>query len=109
LLAGRDLSGFSFGALGQELHGNFLDALTNATGAKPEDWFMQTDRGLTGMDATYLGNANIGFAYADLKPLTLSGVRSFLNQIDRWSLPNGPTQLWFYDRNSIIGSTGINF
>ena len=113
LLEGQDLSAFSFGGPGQEMHGEFLKALLDATGTTRSDWFMTTDSGLTGIDATYLpgpaGESYPGFTYAELKPLTLSGVRTFLNQLDAWGKPLGGTQLWFYDRTGAIWPTKINF
>jgi hypothetical protein len=67
---------------------------------------------MTGIDMELrsLGLASkLGFTSAELKPLTVGGIRSFLNQLGNWDKPIGQTQLWFYDRTGKIWSTGINF
>jgi hypothetical protein len=110
---GQDLSPLSYGNLGQEMHEGFWKALTEATGTKPTDWFDRTPPGMTGIDMELAPNPalapRLGFGYAELKPLTTGGIRSFLNQLDNWNKPIGQTQLWFYDRTGKIWSTGINF
>jgi hypothetical protein len=104
-------AGFSNPTFGQEVHQNFLDALTEQTSTAPSDWLMRTGPGLNGVDAEFMGQADLnpGFTFAELKPYTQYGFDTFMNQLDSWSLPQGQTQLWFYNENGIIGSSGFNY
>jgi YD repeat-containing protein len=49
------------------------------------------------------------FTYAELKPYTQNGFKTFMQQLDNWRLPSGETQLWFYNRAGVIGSSGFNY
>jgi hypothetical protein len=103
--------GFSNPALGTEIHQRFEETLLRQTGTKATDWRIRTAPGMKGVDATYIGpkSSYPGFTHAELKPLTQNGFFTFLRQLSNWALPNGKTQLWFYNEQSIIGSSGINF
>jgi hypothetical protein len=104
-------TGFSNAKLGNAMHGRFEDALTKQTGTLPEDWFMRTKPGQTGVDATYIGPRSRypGFRYAELKPYSPGTIPTFGNQLGNWNLTPGLTQLWFYNQNGVIGSSGFNF
>jgi hypothetical protein len=93
------------------VHLNFQQALVEQTGTRLADWEMRTAVGQTGVDAVYVGPSATrpGFDYAELKPYSQSGFNQFQVQLDRWNLPEGQTQLWFYNRNGIIGSSGYNY
>lgn len=108
---GNGPAGFSTTKLGNEVHGRFEKVLTEQTGTRREDWLMRTKPGETGIDATYIGPKNRypGFKYAELKPYTQNGYDTFQRQMDRWQLPGGQTQLYFYNGGGIIGSSGINY
>jgi hypothetical protein len=72
---------------------------------------MQVAPGETGVDATYVGPAsrNPGFDFAELKPNSPYSLGTFGDQMDKWDLPLGKTQLWFYNEGGVIGSTGFHF
>jgi hypothetical protein len=103
--------GFADADFGTDVHQGFQDALVEQTGTLPEDWEMRTKPGLTGVDAEYVGprSTNPGFKYAELKPYSDNGFSVFQKQLDNWNLPPGKTQLWFYNKNGIIGASGLNY
>ena len=72
---------------------------------------MRTAPGLRGIDATFKGDMSRfpGFKYAELKPYSQSTLRRFGEQLDRWGLPNGETELFFYNQGGVIGSSGLRF
>jgi hypothetical protein len=98
---------FGSAEYGQMMHDKFLKELIRQTGTRKSDWLMRTDPGLTGVDATYVGQGcrNPGFLYAELKPYSLSGYNRFLSQLDRWNLPAKTTTLWMYDAAGKIART----
>jgi hypothetical protein len=108
---GKAPKGFSNIDFGNKIHGKFEKVLMEQTGTKKGDWFMRTKPGQTGIDAEYIGppSKNPGFDYAELKPHSPGSVGTFGSQLDRWGLPNGKTQLWYYNHGGIIGSSGFNF
>ena len=103
--------GFSNGNFGNQAHQRFLDALRKQTGTLARDWRMSTAPYQTGVDATYIGPASRypGFSYAELKPLSPSTWPTFIDQLGKWGLPAGKTQLWLYNSSGTIGSSGFNF
>ena len=108
-----DPSSAKFGSaeFGNSAHSRFGGALKEQTGTQPEHWFMRTDPGMTGVDATYIGPEELypGFRHAELKPFGESGFNTFQRQLDNWGLPPGKTQLWWYNEHGIIGSSGTNW
>jgi hypothetical protein len=96
--------------VGMSAHQNFESALTALTKTRSTDWRMRTSVGQVGVDATYIGprHRRPGFWHAELKPNTYSGYSTFLNQLGRWNI-RGETQLFFYNEQGIIGSSGYNF
>jgi hypothetical protein len=104
-------SGFSNFNQGQEAHANFESALNELYETQPGDWLMNTALGQTGVDAEFIGPASRhpGFNYAELKPYSQSGIDTFGDQLGKWGLPRGQTQLFFYNRDGIIGSSGFSF
>ena len=102
---------FGTPGFGTEVHQSFEDALLEQTGTKPGDWQMRTEPGQTGPDAEYVGDPgrDPGFTYAELKPATDSGWNRFQQQMRKWNLPPGKTQLWGYGASGAIGTTGENF
>ena len=72
---------------------------------------MNTAPGLKGVDAVFIGSPknNPGFAFAELKPLSYPSFKIFLKQLWNWKAPHGSTQLWFYNKQGIIGSSGTNY
>ena len=104
-------AGFSNFTLGQATHSSFEDALNALYGTQQGDWRMLTAPGETGVDARFVGPASRypGFTYAELKPYSQSGIDTFGDQLENWQLTPGQTQLFFYNRNGIIGSSGFNF
>jgi hypothetical protein len=104
-------SGFSNFKLGQSAHEDFQSALNRLYNTESEDWLMRTSPGQNGIDATYIGpeNNNPGFNFAELKPYSQSGIDSFGDQLEDWGLPKNQTQLFFYNKGGIIGSSGFNF
>jgi hypothetical protein len=112
LVHNPDCNGFGSPGFGEQVHQNFPDVLPAQTGTAPGDWTFNTAPGQTGPDAVWTGAAggtNPGFNYAELKPNTPSGVNTFYGQLQNWELPPGETQLWGYNPNGIIGSSGINY
>jgi RHS repeat-associated protein len=107
----RRPQGFSNGNFGNAVHAKFLDALVALTGTRQADWLMQTAPGQNGVDATYIGpeETDPGFTYAELKPYTPYSMPRFFEQLDRWNLPPGKTQLFYYNPQGVIGSSGFNF
>jgi hypothetical protein len=95
---------------GTQIHQNFPDAVTSHTGTSLDDWTFNVSPGQTGIDAAWTGaggGANPGFNYAELKPATLPGYDTFLEQMQNWQqngLPTGQTSLWGYDENGNISS-----
>ncbi len=104
-------AGFSNPAVGNDIHDEFGSALAKQTGTKPSDWIMRTRPGQNGVDAEFIGpsSRHPGFTYGELKPFTQHGFDTFMKQLDAWNLPPGQTQLWFYNRHGIIGSSGLNY
>jgi hypothetical protein len=102
-----------FGSIqfGNEMHDQFYSDLSGQTGTNLDDWRMNTGPGQTGVDAEWVGpdDRNPGFNFAELKPATESGFNTFENQMERWNLPEEETQLWGYDADGNIFSTGENF
>jgi hypothetical protein len=105
--------GFGTPGFGTQVHQGFGDALSQQTNTLPQDWTMATGPGQNGVDATFNGDVTSpnypGFQYAELKPATMSGFNTFMNQMGNWQLSDGSTQLWMYDQNGNIFSTGFNF
>jgi hypothetical protein len=108
---GNEPQNFSDPATGKAAHDKFEDELVRQTNTRKGDWFMRTARGVNGVDATYRGpvGRNPGFKYAELKPYSQNGYDTFQKQMDNWRLPEGKTQLWFYDQQGNIFSSGINY
>jgi hypothetical protein len=102
---------FGTPGFGTEVHQDFKGQLVKQTGTKAKDWKMATGPGQTGVDATYVGpkSRDPGFKHAELKPASQSGVTQFFDQLPKWKLPKGKTQLWMYDDTGAILSTGKNF
>jgi RHS repeat-associated protein len=97
-------SEFGTTAFGNEIHQGFGDVLAEQTGTNIADWRMATAPGQTGVDATYVGDADLGFTNAELKPMGYSD-SAVGNQISNWGLPEGQTSIWWYNSNGIIGQT----
>jgi len=104
-------SGFSNGNLAQQAHDNFQQALNDLYGTQNADWRMATAPGQTGVDATYVGPAsrNPGFNFGELKPYSENSLGTFGNQLGNWGLPEGQTELFFYNKGGVIGSSGFKF
>jgi RHS repeat-associated protein len=104
-------SGFSNGNLAQQAHDNFQQALNDLYGTQNADWRVATAPGQTGVDATYVGPAsgNPGFNFAELKPYSANSLGTFGNQLGNWGLPEGQTELFFYNKSGVIGSSGFKF
>jgi hypothetical protein len=105
------VSGFSNGNMGNAAHAKFESALHDLYGTINGDWDMQTAPGLTGVDATFVGDMSRspGFKYAELKPYSKWSLRKFGEQIGRWGLPEGETELFFYNQGGVIGPSGFKF
>jgi RHS repeat-associated protein len=107
--------GFSNLTMGNQQHARFRSVLVEQTRTRPQDWRMRTAPGQNGVDAEYIGpqHRNPGFRYAELKPFSLHGFNTFLNQLGNWqgsgSITPGNTQLWFYGPGGVIGSSGQNY
>jgi hypothetical protein len=103
--------GFSNPDFGTEVHRRFESELIKQTGTLIGDWRMRTGPHQTGVDAQYIGplSRDPGFKYAELKPLTRHSFMEFLKQLDKWQFPTGQTQLWFYNEQGVIGTTGYNY
>jgi RHS repeat-associated protein len=104
-------SGFSNGKLGQQAHDAFEEALHSLYGTQKGDWFMRTAPGMTGVDAEFIGDMTRfpGFKYGELKPYSQHSLGTFGEQLGRWGLPNGETELFFYNQGGVIGSSGFRF
>ena len=99
----------SYGKIGAALfgvmvHQYFLGVLVSQTGTAPGDWIMKTLPGQTGVDATYTGTQDIGYTYAELKPVNYSPQATGC-QIANWGLPPGETSIWWYNKFGLIGQT----
>jgi RHS repeat-associated protein len=103
--------GFSNPHFGQQMHQKFPSVLAKQTDTKLSDWRFRVKPGQTGVDAEYQGpRARYpGFKYAELKPCTENGFRTFLDQLRKWLLPFNKTQLWWYDENGTIFSSGFKY
>jgi RHS repeat-associated protein len=104
-------SGFSNFRLARQTHDAFEETLNSLYGTIKGDWEMRTAPGLRGIDATFKGDMSRfpGFKYGELKPYSQSTLRRFGEQLDRWKLPNGETELFFYNQGGAIGSSGLRF
>jgi hypothetical protein len=91
-------------AFGNRIHQNFQEALAEQTDTAPEDWLMRTKPGQTGVDAEYLGDKDLGFKYAELKPVNYPNT-ALGNQVSNWGLPQGQTSVWWYNSGGVIGQT----
>jgi hypothetical protein len=80
-------------------------------GTQAGDWEMRTAPGQKGVDATYVGPAsrNPGFNFGELKPYSGNSLGTFGNQLGNWGLPEGQTELFFYNKGGVIGSSGFRF
>ena len=108
---GNAPKGFSNWNLADQTHSDFRDALNSLYGTQEEDWRMETDRGQTGVDATYIGPESRypGFDYAELKPYSQNSLETLGNQLENWGLPSGQIELFLYNEGGIIGSSGFRF
>jgi hypothetical protein len=105
-------SGFSNGNMGNAAHAKFESALLDLyPGTQKGDWFMRTAPNLTGVDAEFIGDMSRfpRFKYGELKPYSQHRLRKFGEQIGSWGLPDGETELFFYNRGGVIGSSGFKF
>lgn len=95
-------SGFSNFRLAHQAHDAFEGTLNALYNTQNGDWRMQTAPGLRGIDATFSGDMSRfpSFKYAELKPYSQSKFRRFGEQLDRWALPNGETELFFYNQGA---------
>jgi hypothetical protein len=102
--------GFSDFDFGTEIHQRFEAALHDLYGTRPGDWLIRTGVGETGVDAEYIGptSRDPGFRYAELKSYSKNGIDTFVDQVGIWDLAPGQTQLFFYNRGGIIGSSGLS-
>ena len=89
-------------ATGNAIHQTFRDFLTDLTDTDPADWKMATAPGETGVDATYIGDVDIGFEFAELKPDSPWGLDRFGDQLERWGLPDGSTALFLYNTTTFL-------
>ncbi len=103
--------GFSNWRQGIQVHQNFEEALNALHDTRPGDWLMKTAPRQTGVDATYIGPTTRypGVQYAELKPYSQNTLDTFGNQLQNWGLPQGQTELFFYNRSGVIGSSGFRF
>ena len=87
---------------GNAVHQTFRDFLTDLTGTDPAEWIMRTDPGMTGVDAQYVGQADIGFKFAELKPDSIWSLERFANQLEAWGLPKNSVALFRYNSSTLI-------
>jgi hypothetical protein len=101
---------FSNPKFGLEVHAR---SLFEQTGTSKGDWIIRTKPGQKGVDATYIGDKDLGFRHAELKPRSPNGFNEFNGQVDRWQQsghiqPGEKTSLWFYNEQGVIGQGHIS-
>ena len=99
--------GFGTTTFGNAMHAQFPDVLLEQTGTVAEDWQFAAPNA-PGVDATYIGTKDIGFSAAELKPFGYD-MATVGNQIGSFGIQPGPTSIWWYNSNGIIGNTGVIF
>ncbi len=86
---------------GDYVHEEIVELIEDA--ATDVEFTDNTAPGMKGVDIEVptVSIAEVGFRYAEIKPLTKYGIRSFAAQVARWKLP-GPVQAISYDSKGNI-------